>query len=268
MAKYLDEIALVVGTVATGGALLAAYAPAALGGLGASFAAATGTTAGAGITGLVGGAGATAGTGLGTAAANASLAAESTALASGATATEAAAAGSAASGASVAGSAGGAAGAAAADVGAAGVFGTGISLEEVGAVAMIGGGYQQKVQNEAATRAQRRQNMFAGRLRDLQIRREVLGQVNSANVERASVLNRSAQTGGQGSSGESGSVSSIASQLGANVSFLDQGRQLQNDIFGQAQRAQTSSERAGMAGGVAKLGSLFGQGVFNDVFTG
>jgi hypothetical protein len=109
--------------------------------------------------------------------------------------------------------------------------------------------------------------MFAGRLRDLQTRREVLSQINSGRVAQAQVANNAAQTGGTGSSGAAGSIASVGSQVGANISFLDQGRQLQSDIFGQAQRAQTSSERAGMAGSVAKVGAYFGQGVFTDLFS-
>ncbi len=271
MAKYLDEIALAVAVVATGGAALAAFAPAAFGGLGASIGAATGIGAGAGT------AGATAATAGGTVG---GLSAGG--VATGATLGEVAAAGgaeivaggqaastvgtttavTAAEGATVAEAAGG---------GGAGLFGTGISgsqaIQGAGAVAAVGGAYQQNVANKDIVRAQQRQNMFAGRLRDLQTRREVLSQINSGRVAQAQVANNAAQTGGTGSSGAAGSISSVGSQVGSNISFLDQGRQIQSDIFGQAQRAQTSSERAGMAGSVSKLGFTFGQGVFNDLFS-
>lgn len=270
MAKYLDEIAIAVAVVATGGAALAALAPTAFGGL-VGAATGVGATAGtAGAAGTVGAgsvaAGGSTAAGLGSAAADAALTAEA-----------AAAANTASTGATVATSgnvAAQSAGAAAASEGAAGsagLFGSGVTASEAiqgaGAVTAIGGGIQQRAANQDAVRAQKRSNMFAGRLRDLQTRREVLSQINSGRVEQASVANRAAQTGGTGSSGAAGSIASVGSQVGANISFLDQGKQLQSDIFGQAQRAQTAGERASMAGSVAKVGNYFGQGVFTDLFS-
>ena len=68
---------------------------------------------------------------------------------------------------------------------------------------------------QLSQRAQRRQDQ-------IRQRRERIQRIREARIRRAQIENNAAASGAQGSSGAIGGASSISSQLGGEISFLDQ----------------------------------------------
>ena len=90
----------------------------------------------------------------------------------------------------------------------------------------------------AAARKQRR-------LAQIRNRREQISQIRQARQLRGRALNVAAQTGAAGGSATAGAVGSVSSQLGGNLSFLDQSLNLQLGINRSLSNAATFGAAAG-----------------------
>ncbi|WP_113708431.1 hypothetical protein, partial [Vibrio cholerae] len=115
------------------------------------------------------------------------------------------------------------------------------AAQVVAAGAAVAGTVVSVAQSSKATKEQRKQQDVQSRVADVeQARRRNLA-LQQARIQRARIENVAAQTGTSGSSGESGAVSSISSQTNANLSFLDQTRQLSKEASGYSQNAANAA---------------------------
>lgn len=122
-----------------------------------------------------------------------------------------------------------------------------ITAAVVGAVAAVGTAYMSYKQGKAQEKAIRAQQRQA----DLKNARERRASVRQARMARASVESQAALTGLGGSSAASGSIGSINSRMGENLSFMDQ-------MLGLSQQASAANEEAArwarMAGVTGAIG--------------
>lgn len=109
---------------------------------------------------------------------------------------------------------------------------------------------QKKIQNEEKARNTAQQ---------MAERRQ---QVREERIKRARVMQASENTGTAGSSGELGAVSSIGTQLGANLGFNQSMIESGNRISGYTQQAADAQGKASMFNAVGSMagnvGSIFG----------
>ena len=87
-------------------------------------------------------------------------------------------------------------------------------------------------QSRQAAKAQEKAQELSQRRADLEAARARRQQVREARIRRAQIIAQSQAVGGEGSSAEAGATGSLQSQLGANLSFLDQTQQLSRQISG------------------------------------
>lgn len=111
-------------------------------------------------------------------------------------------------------------------------------------------------QSRKAASAARQQSQIQQRMADMKAARERRDAVRQARIARAEIEQLGASTGTSGSSGVAGGVGSVQSQLGYNLSFLDNMQSMsgQASIFAQKQitaetNAQTASSIASTAWG-------------------
>lgn len=109
---------------------------------------------------------------------------------------------------------------------------------------------QKKIQNEEKARNTAQQ---------MAERRQ---QVREERIKRARVMQASENTGTAGSSGELGAVSSIGTQIGANLGFNQSMIESGNRISGYAQQVANAQSNASVfnsiAGMSSNVGSIFG----------
>jgi hypothetical protein len=101
-------------------------------------------------------------------------------------------------------------------------------------------------QAHTATKAQEKARDTQQAQADLQARRERSEQLRQSRMQRARIENVAAQTGTEGSAGAMGATSAISSQTNANLSFLDQSRQLATQQSRALQDAATARARSGV----------------------
>lgn len=113
--------------------------------------------------------------------------------------------------------------------------------------------YEAAKEQKKAARAQVEAEKVRQRQADIQAYRERIKAVRQARAERGAVLQAAQAQGVTGSSGAVGAASSIASQLGANLSFLDTTQALsrQASIFEQAAVSHKSAAAMALAKGKA-----------------
>lgn len=99
---------------------------------------------------------------------------------------------------------------------------------------------EEKARNTAQQMAERRQ------------------QVREERIKRARVMQAAENTGTAGSSGELGAVSSIGTQLGANLGFNQSMIESGNRISGYAQQAADAQGKASMFNAVASMSGNIG----------
>lgn len=118
---------------------------------------------------------------------------------------------------------------------------------------------QQKQQFEESNRLAAEGQAKQKQLADIRSMRERRAAAREAQQRRAEVVAGATQRGAAAASPVQGAVSSIATQAGSNVSFLDQSNRLQqqaSDLFGQAQViANTPIQTSSIPSGIASLGS-------------
>jgi len=125
-----------------------------------------------------------------------------------------------------------------------------VTAAVVGAVAAVGSAYMSYKQGQAQKKAIRAQQRQA----DLQNARERRAQIRQARMARASVESQAALTGLTGSSAARGSISSINSRMGENLSFLDQ-------MIGLSRQASSANEEAASWASRAAITSSLGSAV-------
>jgi len=129
--------------------------------------------------------------------------------------------------------------------------------------------YQSIQEQKKAAEAQQQAQQAAQRRADIAAYRERIQAVRQARAQRGATLQAAQSQGVAASSGTAGAVSSIASQVGANLSFLDATQALaqQESIFRQKaiaaeSKAATSAAYGQIAGSIFQAGGgyqrLFG----------
>lgn len=120
---------------------------------------------------------------------------------------------------------------------------------------------------QQAAEAQKQQDQIQQNMANLQQEKIKREQIASARAARGAVINAGATQGVMGSSGVEGGVSSIGSQLGYNLSYLDTQQSFANQasIFSQQaadyrSKAASYQNSSNMWGTVAGLGMEFGGG--------
>lgn len=113
--------------------------------------------------------------------------------------------------------------------------------------------YESVQSSKEATAAQRKSIKIQQKQADEQTYRERLARIREARIRRGQIEASAAATGAIESSGYAGAVSSVQSQLGANLSFLDkiQGLSQQASIF--EMQAATAKGRSATYGAYAQL---------------
>lgn len=135
------------------------------------------------------------------------------------------------------------------------------TLGTAGAAAPTYFQYQAVRAQEEARKEQRRAAAIEQRKADIAAYRERIATIREARARRGETLQAAQTQGVSESSGAKGAVSSIASQLGANLSFLDVTQELskQESIFRQkAADWQTKATTSAAKGEMAS--SLFSSG--------
>jgi hypothetical protein len=128
-------------------------------------------------------------------------------------------------------------------------------LQGVGAVASVAGTIQSGKASKKAAAARQRSLEAQRKIAEVKNARERRNAVREARIKRAQALSVGTQQGAGGSSGLTGATSSIGSQLGSGLSFLDTSKSLSNEanIFSQASAGYSSE--ANTWAGIAGLGS-------------
>jgi len=121
--------------------------------------------------------------------------------------------------------------------------------------------YQAVRQQQEAAKEQQRAQQAAQRRADIAAYRERIQAVRQARAQRGATLQSAQSQGVSASSGTAGAVSSIASQVGSNLSFLDTTQALaqQESIF--RQRAVAAESKAATSAAYGQIaGSIFQAG--------
>jgi hypothetical protein len=102
---------------------------------------------------------------------------------------------------------------------------------------------------------------------EIQNIRSVRQQVRQSRISQSSMLNVGAQTGGMGSSGLAGGVSSVGSQLGSNIDYMSQIAKQNTAIGGFALGYNTEMANASMAASRQQLAGAQ-MGMATSIFGG
>lgn len=109
-------------------------------------------------------------------------------------------------------------------------------------------------QGRRAASAQREASAMQQKQADLQNARQKRDAIREARLAYGRTTNAAANQGVSGSSGSQGGLSSITSQLGDNISFLDQYGFFSDQASRALGRANQATARANAAGSIANLG--------------
>lgn len=131
----------------------------------------------------------------------------------------------------------------------------------IGTAYSIYQGRQAQKSQEEAAEAQKQQATVEQNMANLKAEKQKQQQIRTARTERAEVLNLGATRGVQGSSGVAGGMSSIQSQAGANLGYMNQQQGMSNsaslwgmrsaDAQSRANKYQSSSQMWGQVGSAA-----------------
>lgn len=114
------------------------------------------------------------------------------------------------------------------------------------------------MQNKAASAARRDQQKAAAVAQaDTQVQRqnEIRQQVRSQRIRTAQIMQSSANTGTQASSGELGGIASLASQTGSNIGNIQGQMNSQNSIYNFQNAAMSEQGNAATWGAVGQIAS-------------
>lgn len=105
---------------------------------------------------------------------------------------------------------------------------------------------------ERAQAASERQYAAESKKAEIQNLRSVRQQIRQARVAQSTMQNVGAQTGGMGSSGMAGGISSVGSQLGSNLGYMSEIASVNTQIGGAAMDYSRSMGQASIAGSQAQ----------------
>lgn len=132
-------------------------------------------------------------------------------------------------------------------------------IASIVAITATAASIQQQGQAAKAQKKMRNEEKARNTAQQMAERRQ---QVREERIKRARVMQASENTGTAGSSGEIGAVSSIGSQLGANLGFNQSMIESGNRISGYAQQAANAQTNASVFNSIAgmsgNVGSIFG----------
>lgn len=114
------------------------------------------------------------------------------------------------------------------------------------------------MQNRAASAARRdQQNAASVAQADAQVQRQqqIRQQVREQRVRTAQIMQGSANTGSQASSGELGGIASLASQTGSNIANINEQGNSQNSIYNFQNAAMSEQGNAATWGAVGQIAS-------------
>jgi hypothetical protein len=109
-------------------------------------------------------------------------------------------------------------------------------------------------QQRKAGKAAERQYAAESRKAEIQNIRSVRQQIREARLAQASMLNVGAQTGGMGSSGLAGGVSSVGTQLAGNLNYMQQIAEQNTAIGSAAVAGAQATSNAAIYGSIGKIG--------------
>lgn len=113
-------------------------------------------------------------------------------------------------------------------------------------------------QSNRARRASKAMSAAEQRRADIENVYKTRQAVRQARLAQGSMINQAALTGGMGSSGLAGGVSSVASQLGGNLSFMDAVARENNVIIGTGNTVNKAQTNAAVWGQIGKMsGTIF-----------
>ena len=144
---------------------------------------------------------------------------------------------------------------------------------QAGAVVAAGAGVASVVQGKKAAKAEEKSQETQQKINDLKTARERRSQVRQARAQRSEIVAGSGAGGTLQSSSSISAAGNVGTQLGSNLSFIDQTQKLssQASIFNiQAAKASSNATLAKtvagagvatfkQAGGVEKLDEFFGR---------
>lgn len=132
-------------------------------------------------------------------------------------------------------------------------------IASIVAITATAASIQQQGQAAKAQKKMRNEEKARNTAQQMAERRQ---QVREERIKRARVMQAAENTGTAGSSGELGAVSSIGSQLGANLGFNQSMIESGNRISGYAQQAANAQTNASVFNSIAgmsgNVGSIFG----------
>jgi hypothetical protein len=109
-------------------------------------------------------------------------------------------------------------------------------------------------QSRRARKASKAQSAAEQRRADIENVYKTRQAVRQARLAQGSMVNAAAQTGGMGGTGLAGGVSSVSSQLGGNLAFMESVAQENNIIVGAQNTINKSQTNAAVFGAVGQLG--------------
>ena len=125
------------------------------------------------------------------------------------------------------------------------------AVAAVGTVASIEQGRRAANATQAASEAERRRSEIESVYKARQ-------SIRQARIAQAAMENQAALSGGMGSSGLAGGVSSVGSQLGGNLNYMASIAEENTNIFNFATTAAKASSNSQVYGAVGKLaGTIF-----------
>jgi len=134
-------------------------------------------------------------------------------------------------------------------------MGIATTLAIVSLVSAAGSAYMQNKNVAAARKQQKNAADVAQAQNQVQQQNDIRNQIRQQRIRTAQIMQASADTGTQGSSGELGGVSALASQTGNNVGQIASRANSQNSILGYQNEASADMGRAATWGAVGQIAS-------------
>jgi len=127
-----------------------------------------------------------------------------------------------------------------------------------GLVISVASAYESNRQNQAAYREQKKGAEINQAQQNVKAAAERRAQIRQERVRRAQILQASFDTGTAGSSGELGGISSLDSQIGNNMSNINEGATTSNNLFSISQAYAAHKSAAETYGVISSLSSSIG----------
>lgn len=124
--------------------------------------------------------------------------------------------------------------------------------------------YKQNQQAHQAAAARKKANQVASAEASVRRQQDIRDQIRAERIKRAQILQASRDTGVYGSSGESGAISSLSSQIGSNIGNITRQGNTATSIANYQQSAADAMGRAATFGQISSLSMGVASGIFNN----